>query len=194
MRSDLVATTVIPIPALKRLDTSALQQQNWSLSVFGSTPFSRLSAVRTLCGVPILVEADVQMWHTSVELLPCAGYIVRPFSSERVFSLEFRRCDPSFPALFPGSRIRQEGHGCLDHNDLSIGSPRAIRLVPERPVFTCSPGSHVPHRDDKQHAALCEPHHMTHWSHGRCDGAIPLLDSAFAQVPMPRVCYELLVN
>jgi hypothetical protein len=46
--------------------------------------------------------------------------------------------------------------------------------------------SHVPHHDDKQHAALSEPHHMTHWSHGRCDGAIPLLDSAFAQLPMPR--------
>jgi len=68
---------------------------------------------------------------------PCAGYLAHPFSKETVFTLEFRRCDPSFPAFFPGSRILQEGNSCLDHDDLSICSPSAIRLFPERPVFTC---------------------------------------------------------
>lgn len=67
-----------------------------------------------------------------------------------------------------------------------------LRLLPAYADTACASGqmsdpcSHVPHHDDKQHAALSEPHHMTHWSHGRCDGAIPLLDWAFAQLPMPR--------
>ena len=37
------------------------------------------------------------------EVGSCAGYIVRPFSKETVFTLELRRCDPSFPAFLPGS-------------------------------------------------------------------------------------------
>ena len=60
---------------------------------------------------------------------PCAGYIVRPFSKETVFSLAFRRCDPSFPALFPGSCSRQEGPGCPDHDDFSVCSPSALGLL-----------------------------------------------------------------
>ena len=58
-------------------------------------------------------------------------------SKERAFTLKLRRYDPSFPAFFPGSRILQEWNGCLGHDDLSICSPSAIRLFPERPVFTC---------------------------------------------------------
>ena len=55
-----------------------------------------------------------------------------------MFTLEFRQGDPSFPAFFRGTRILQEGNGCLDHDPLSMCPPSAIRLYPERPVFTCS--------------------------------------------------------
>src|SRR5436305_165463 len=43
-----------------------------------------------------------------------------PFSKETVFILAGRKCDPSFSAFFPGSRIRQEGHGCPAHDGLSV--------------------------------------------------------------------------
>jgi len=60
---------------------------------------------------------------------PCAGYLAHPFSKETVFTLEFRRCDPSFPAFLPGSRSLQEGHGCPDHDGFSVCSPSAIPLL-----------------------------------------------------------------
>lgn len=40
---------------------------------------------------------------------PCAGYIARPFAKETVFTLECRRCDPSFPTFLPGSLSLREG-------------------------------------------------------------------------------------
>ena len=46
-----------------------------------------------------------------------------PISKETVFALAFRRCDPSFPVFFPGSRSLQEGYGCLDHDGFSVCSP-----------------------------------------------------------------------
>ncbi len=69
---------------------------------------------------------------------PCAGYIVRPFSKETVFSLEFRRCDPSFPALFPGSCSRQEGPGCPDHDAFRLLAKCTRPFVQVWPAFTCS--------------------------------------------------------
>ena len=63
------------------------------------------------------------------DIIPCAGYLVHAFSKETVFTLEFRRCDPSFPAFFPGSRSLQEGHGCPDHDGFSVCSPSAIPLL-----------------------------------------------------------------
>jgi hypothetical protein len=74
-------------------------------------------------GVPVLIL------HDGPSDSPCAGYLAHPFSKDAVFTLEFRRCDPSFPACLPGSRSLQEGHGCLDHDGFSICSPGAIRLV-----------------------------------------------------------------
>ena len=68
---------------------------------------------------------------------PYAGYPAHPISKETVFTLQFRRCDPSFPALFPGSGMRQEGIDCLDHDDLSICSQ-----VPSA-FFQSGPSSHA---------------------------------------------------
>ncbi len=83
-------------------------------------------------------------WVKSSALLtitdPCAGYVAHPLSKETVFTLEFRRCDPSFPVIFPGSRSLQEGHGCLDHDGFPVYSPSAIHLLSryERNGFPCS--------------------------------------------------------
>src|SRR5207245_10629630 len=63
------------------------------------------------------------------QVTPCTGFLVHPFSKETVFTLAFHRCDPSFPAFFPGSRSLHEGHGCLDHDGFSVCSTRAIRLL-----------------------------------------------------------------
>jgi hypothetical protein len=59
----------------------------------------------------------------------CAGYLARPFSKDTVFTLEFRRCHPSFPAFLPASPSPKEGHGCPDHDGFSACSPSAIRLL-----------------------------------------------------------------
>ena len=59
----------------------------------------------------------------------CAGYIVRPFSKETVFPLEFHRCDLAFPAFLPGSGSLQEGLGCPVHDGFSSCSTGAIRFV-----------------------------------------------------------------
>ena len=53
-----------------------------------------------------------------------------------VFTLDFRSCDPSFPTFLLGTRNLQEGHDRLDRDSFSVYSLRAIRLFPERPVFT----------------------------------------------------------
>ena len=39
---------------------------------------------------------------------PCAGYVAHPFPKKTVFTLDFRRCDPPFPAFLPRSRSLQD--------------------------------------------------------------------------------------
>jgi hypothetical protein len=66
----------------------------------------------------------------------CTGYIARPLSKETVFTLDFLRCDPSFPAFLPGSRSLRENRGCPDHEGFSACFPCAIRLVSRRDLFS----------------------------------------------------------
>ncbi len=89
--------------------------------------------------VSLLMLATVWLYQRSMSQhgpFPCAGYIAHPFSKETVFTLAFRRCDPSFPAFLSGSRSLQEGQGCPDHDGLSVCSPSAIRLLSK-----CDPSS-----------------------------------------------------
>src|SRR5207247_5089015 len=82
--------------------------------------------------VPVIRDTgscNTRLAHKYSTSIACAGYLAHPFSKETVFTLECRRCDPSFPAFFPGSRSLHEGYGCLDHDDFSACSPSAIHLV-----------------------------------------------------------------
>ena len=48
------------------------------------------------------------------------------------------------------------------------------------------PSSYVPLSDDKLHAALAGPTHMTHRNHAQCDGAVLPARPAGAQLPTRR--------
>ena len=58
-----------------------------------------------------------------------------------------------------------------------------LRSLPTYADTACSPGqmgdqsSHVPPSDDEQHVSSARPPHTSPCNTGRCDGAIPLLDS-----------------
>ena len=65
-----------------------------------------------------------------VKVCTCAGYMAQPFSKEAVFTLEFRQCDPSFPAFLLGSSSLQEGHGCTTE---AIEFVKPCRQLPENP-------------------------------------------------------------
>ena len=66
----------------------------------------------------------------------CTGYIARPFSLETVFTFEWRRCDPSFPAFLPGFRSLREGDDRFDHEGFSACFPSAICFVSRRDRFS----------------------------------------------------------
>jgi hypothetical protein len=130
---------------------------------------------RTLCNTSLLA-IEPPLISTATEGWPaesCAGYLAHPFPNETGFPLACLQGDPPFPACFPGSGSRQEGHGCPDPDGFSVCSPRAIRLVsrPDRPspalllcvseaVFPCAGSStftiHPCTRKKPPHASLAQ--------------------------------------
>ena len=76
----------------------------------------------------LLTRAGTSRITNHERLRRCAGYLVHPFPKKMVFTLECRRCDPSFPAC-PPSPIRRV--------DRCVPSSPAILTVWQRGQDPC---------------------------------------------------------
>jgi len=85
----------------------------------------------------------------------CAGYLAHPFSKETVYTLACRRCDPSFPVFFPGSRSLQEGLGCPGVTGLHLLC-YCVSVWRCSPVLVTQLSISVPEPGRKHHASLSQ--------------------------------------